>query len=252
MEVFNYYINTANQDKDDKNYSFNFRLGNNINLKEDEMAYFKLVNFSMMNSMLNVSAFHKNNQFKINDGTTTTTYTIADGNYTVLTLRDKINELTTATALAFNYDRTTNSYYINTSGGGFIFYPMNMKMILGFTKDSYNLIVGDTYAENFANLLPYTKLLLTTNNLAFNPSTDNNLNREYSGNEGINEIICWIDKDEPPFTTIKYENLMNIEFSISNANLTYINFGIMNEYKEFIRDCPNCFIHFQIIIKKNS
>ena len=251
MEVFNYYINTANQDKDDKNYSFNFRLGNNINLKEDEMAYFKLVNFSMMNSMLNVSAFHKNNQFRINNGTITT-YTIPDGNYTVTTLRDKINELTASTALAFNYDRTTNSYFINTSGSGFIFYPMNMKMILGFTKDSYNLIVGDTYAEKFANLLPYTKLLLTTNNLAFNPSTDNNLNREYSGNEGINEIICWIDKDEPPFTTIKYENLMNIEFSISNANLTYINFGIMNEYKEFIRDCPNCFIHFQIIIKKNS
>lgn len=251
MEVFNYYINTANQDKDDKNYSFNFRLGNNINLKEDEMAYFKLVNFSMMNSMLNVSSFHKNNQFRINNGTVIT-YTIPDGNYTVTTLRDKINELTASTALAFNYDRTTNSYFINTSGSGFIFYPMNMKMILGFTKDSYNLIVGDTYAEKFANLLPYTKLLLTTNNLAFNPSTDNNLNREYSGNEGINEIICWIDKDEPPFTTIKYENLMNIEFSISNANLTYINFGIMNEYKEFIRDCPNCFIHFQIIIKKNS
>lgn len=251
MEVFNYYINTANQDKDDKNYSFNFRLGNNINLKEDEMAYFKLVNFSMMNSMLNVSSFHKNNQFRINNGTITT-YTIPDGNYTVTTLRDKINELTASTALAFNYDRTTNSYFINTSGSGFIFYPMNMKMILGFTKDSYNLILGDTYAEKFANLLPYTKLLLTTNNLAFNPSTDNNLNREYSGNEGINEIICWIDKDEPPFTTIKYENLMNIEFSISNANLTYINFGIMNEYKEFIRDCPNCFIHFQIIIKKNS
>lgn len=251
MEVFNYYINTANQDKDDKNYSFNFRLGNNINLKEDEMAYFKLVNFSMMNSMLNVSSFHKNNQFRINNGTITT-YTVPNGNYTVTSLRDKINELTASTALAFNYDRTTNSYYINTSGSGFIFYPMNMKMILGFTKDSYNLIVGDTYAENFANLLPYTKLLLTTNNLAFNPSTDNNLNREYSGNEGINEIICWIDKDEPPFTTIKYENLMNIEFSISNANLTYINFGIMNEYKEFIRDCPNCFIHFQIIIKKNS
>lgn len=251
MEVFNYYINTANQDKDDKNYSFNFRLGNNINLKEDEMAYFKLVNFSMMNSMLNVSAFHKNNQFRINNGTITT-YTIPDGNYSVTSLRDKINELTASTALAFNYDRTTNSYFINTSGSGFIFYPMNMKMILGFTKDSYNLIVGDTYAEKFANLLPYTKLLLTTNNLAFNPSTDNNLNREYSGNEGINEIICWINKDEPPFTTIKYENLMNIEFSISNANLTYINFGIMNEYKEFIRDCPNCFIHFQIIIKKNS
>ena len=174
MEVFNYYINTANQDKDDKNYSFNFRLGNNINLKEDEMAYFKLVNFSMMNSMLNVSSFHKNNQFRINNGTITT-YTVPNGNYTVTSLRDKINELTASTALAFNYDRTTNSYYINTSGSGFIFYPMNMKMILGFTKDSYNLIVGDTYAENFANLLPYTKLLLTTNNLAFNPSTDNNL-----------------------------------------------------------------------------
>lgn len=252
MEIYNYYINTANQDRDDKNYSFNFRLGNNINLKEDEKAYFKLVNFSMMNSMLNVSAFHKNNQFRINDGSTTTTYTITDGNYSVLTLRDKINELTVSTALAFNYDRTTNSYYINTSGSGFIFYPMNMKMILGFTKDSYNLIVGDTYAEKFANLLPYTKILITTNNLTFNPTTDNNLKQEYSSIEGINEIITWIDRDEPPFTTIKYENLTNDKYHIANKNFNYINFTIMNEFKEVIKDAPNCFIQFQIIISRDK
>ena len=251
-EVFNYYINTANKDRDDKNYCFNYRFGQNLYLKEDESATFKLINFSMMNSMLNVSSYHKNNYFKISDNGTMITITIPDGNYSVLTLRDKINQLTGDLPLALNYDKTTNSYYWNCSENGIIFYPMDMKMILGFKNGNYYLSVGDTYGDDFANLLPYTKILITTNNLAFNPSTDNNLNREYSANEGINEIICWINKDEPPFTTLKYENLMNVEFKLSNNNLTYINFSIMNEYKEYIRDCPNSFLHFQIIVKKNN
>ena len=206
----------------------------------------------MMNSMLNVSSIHKNNQFKVNYNEIDYIITIPDGNYNVISLRDKINEITESVSydlpLALNYEKTTNSYYWTTSESC-IFYPLNMKMILGFNNNSYNLTSEIyTYGESFVNLLSYTKILITTNNLAFNPSTENNLERDYNSNEGINEIICWIDKDEPPFTTIKYENIIDNKYLISNKNFNYINFGIMNEYKEYIKDCSNCFIHFQIII----
>lgn len=248
-EVYNYYVNSGNQDKDDKNYSFNYRLGNNIHLNKNQSAYFKIVNFSMMNSMLNVSSYHNNNKIQFIYNSTTYNYTIPNGSYTATTLRDKINDLTSALPFALNYDKTTNKYYwINTDSG--TFKPLNMKSILGFKDDIVNLVGNiDKYSDTFVNLLPYTKIILTTNSLLFEPTTDNNLIRDYTANEGINEIICWIDKDQPTFTTIKYENYMNLELKIANTNISYINFNIVNEYKELIKDCPNWFLNFQIIIK---
>lgn len=252
MEIYNYYINTSNKDRDDTNFNFNYRLPNNFHINENQKAHFKLISFSMMNSMLNISETHKNNKFKVNFDNEDFIITIADGNYSVLTLRDTINTILGnepyLLPLALNYEKTTNKYYwiMNDSCS---FYPMNMKLILGFNNESYSLTTGtNRYGETFVNLLPYTKILITTNNLVFNPSTDNNLVRDYSSNEGINEIIAYIDKDEPPFTTLKYENLIDNKFLIANKNFSYVNFNIMNEYKEAIRDCPNCFIHFQIII----
>lgn len=253
-EVYNYYINSANQDKDDKNYSFNYRLGDNIHLNKNQTAYFKIINFSMMNSMLNVSSYHNNNKIQFIYQGNTYNITIPDGSYTATTLRDKINLLTDSPVdlpFALNYDKTINKYYwINTDSG--TFKPLNMKSMLGFKDDSVSLVGNvSKYADNFVNMLPYTKIILTTNSLLFEPTTDNNLIREYTSNEGINEIICWIDKDQPIFTTIKYENYMNNEIKIANRNITYINFNICNEYKEVIKDCPNWFLHFQIIIKEN-
>lgn len=253
MEIYNYYINTNNKDKDDTNYNYNYRLGNNIHLNENEELYFKLVNFSMMNSMLNISSFHGNNQFKISYSGTINTIIIPDGNYNTTTLRDKINDLLEILTLpiALNYNNTQNKYYWMVSNTC-IFYTLNMKSILGFKEDNYNYNSSPNgyYGENFVNLLSYTKIVLTTNNLAFEPTTDNNLIKDYNANEGINEIICWINKDIPTFATINYENLTDDKLKISNENINYINFGIMNEYKEHIKDCPNAFIHFQLI-KKN-
>jgi len=255
MEINNYYINTDNKDRDDTNYSFNYRLGNNIHLNENEQLYFKLINFSMMNSMLNISSYHGNNQFQVSYGGIIDIITIPNGNYNTTTLRDKINDILFnepyVLPLALNYDIIKNKYYWIMSDNC-IFYPLNMKQILGFTNSNYNLTTSsNVYGEQFVNLLSYTKIILTTNNVAFEPTTDNNLIKDYKANEGINEIICWINKDIPTFATITYENIINNEIKISNKNLTYINFSIMNEYKEHIKDCPNCFIQFQLI-KKNE
>jgi len=248
MEIYNYYINTNNKDKDDNNYNYNYKLPYNHTLNENEELYFKLVNFSMMNSMLNISEYHGNNKLKISYGGTIDTIIIPDGNYNTITLRDKINEMIDILELpiALNYNTIQNKYYWMVSDTC-IFYSLNMKMILGFNEDAYNYSFGPYYAESFVNLLSYTKILITTNNLSFNPSTENNLKKDYNSNEGISEIICWINKDIPTFATINYENLTDDKLKISNKNISYINFGIMNEYKEYIKDCSNCFIHFQLI-----
>ncbi len=241
------YINSKNRSPNEKIYNFNVYLKNPIVVNRNQGINCSVVGFSMLNIDYNLKGVY----FKVDEvdtEITTYTYNIPNGNYNITTLITKLNELTAGTPIAFNYESSTNSFYINSNEAGIIFYPLNMKLILGFTKDSYNLIDGNTYGENFANLLPYTKLLITTNNLAFNPSTDNNLNREYSANEGINEIIAFIDKDEPPFSTLKYDNYNDVKFEIANKNFNYINLSIMNEYKEHIRDCPNAFYHFQIII----
>ena len=138
-EVFNYYINTGNKDLYDTNFNFNYHIGTNINLREDENAYFKLIDFSMMNSMLNVSSFHDNNKFKVDDNGSIVTITIPDGNYNVTSLRDKINDLTSALPIALNYDSSQNRYYWTNNEAGIIFYPMNMKMILGFNYSSLSI-----------------------------------------------------------------------------------------------------------------
>ena len=46
MEIYNYYLNTANKDNGDVNYNFNFKLGINFHINENQKCYFKLINFS--------------------------------------------------------------------------------------------------------------------------------------------------------------------------------------------------------------
>jgi hypothetical protein len=244
MEINNFYLRI-----DKNNFDYNF--GTAFHFNEGDEAIFKLVNLSVMNGMLNISSYHENNKFKIVDVGITTIYTIPDGNYSITTLKDTFNELTINSSIALNYEPLTNKFYISCADTGITFYPMNMNLILGFNKTSYSLIVGDNYANTFANLLSYTKIILVSNNLVFNPTTDNNLINQYSSKDGINEIICWVDKDQPTFTTIKYINLNNDEHKIANKNLTYINFILMNEYKEIIKDVPEYYVQFQIKIKKS-
>lgn len=243
-EIYNFFINTKNKDKDSSLYNYNYKLGLNFDF-ENQDAYFKIINFSMMNSMLNVSSYHNNNKFQIN----TITITIPDGNYNTTTLKDTINGLLTLLPVSLNYDSYLNKYYLNCSQA-ITFKPLNMKHLMGWDNDTYNIDIGITYADKFVNLLSYTKIIITTNNLTFEPTTENNLNSEYLSNESISEIIAYINKDIPTFATIYYENINNLEYKLSNKNLNYINIGLMNEYKEYIKDCPNCFIHFQIILRK--
>jgi hypothetical protein len=254
--IYNYYVYTNNIEGDNRYYDYTFTIGDNITIQKDEIIKFKLINFSIMNAMLNVSSYHGNNSFQIIDAGNPLTINIPDGNYTAISLRDKINSICVDNyyPLAFNYDKTINKYWITTAdnilAGEFYFYPNNCASLLGYTQPSYDLPTGEYYADTFANMLSYSKICLTSSSLAFNNTTDNNLEVKYKNNMGINEMICWVNRDVPPFTTINYTNLENVEYELGTTNLKSINFKIMNEYKQLIVDAPPSFIQFQLIIDK--
>jgi hypothetical protein len=253
-----FYYSSEFKKSYEKNYNFNIPLDVNIDIKNTDKIKFKLIDFSIMNSMLNVSANHLNNKFKVTYISTDYYITIPDGSYTATSLRDKINDYLVALNLpiAFNYDKTTNKYWLVTSlnviAGQLYIYPLNCASLFGLTKSSYELIYpNEYYSETFVNMLPYSKIVLTTD-LVYDTNVQYNLEAKYSANAGIGDIITWIPRDIPLFSTINYINNQNREISISNKNIKSINFSIRNEYLEYILDAPVSYIHFQLITYNNT
>jgi hypothetical protein len=101
-------------------------------------------------------------------------------------------------------------------------------------------------------MLPYTKIILTTN-LTFDNNTQQNLALPYkNGNAGVGNIVHWFDRDIPPFTTISYTNNMNKEIEIADRNIKSIKFSLVNEFGTSIYDAPQCLLHFQLITYDNT
>jgi hypothetical protein len=254
LPIQDIYYSSEFKKSTEQNYNFTISLDTNIDLKTNERLKFKLINFSMMNSMLNISSYHNNNSFTIVLFTVSYTITIPDGSYTATSLRDWINSYMTANnyPLAFNYDKSTNKYWLVTSVGiaalDLIFYPQNCASLFGFTKkNSYTIIYPNTYySDTFVNMLAYSKIVLATD-MAFETNTQLNFEKKYSATHGIANAICWIPRDVPPFATINYTNVENHIIPIANKNLKTININIMNEYMEYITDASQCYLHFQLI-----
>ena len=233
-------------------YDFNIPLDVNLDVRGNDKIKFKLVDFTIMNSMLNITSYHQNNYFKIIfDGYEYDLF-IDDGSYTATSFRDFINDLFIQEELpiAMNYDKKTNKFYFMVNDN-LEFYPMKCSKLFGFNLDMYSFTVGEEltaifYGETFANMLPYTKIILTTN-LVFNNNSQNNFESKYSSNSGMGDIICWLSRDAPLFTILNYHNNQNLEIELANKNIKNIGISIMNEFKEFIIDAPVCHLHFQLI-----
>ena len=235
------------------NFNFNVELDVNIDVRGDDKIKFKLIDFSLMNSMLTVSNYHKNNSFKVRYNNNDYIIYIPDGSYTATTLKDVINNYLAVVSilpLKFYYDKTTNKFWLESTEQ-IIFSPLNCALLLGFTNQSYTIAPGSKYySDTFANMLPYSKIILTSD-LALDTNTQQNLIRRYNSISGISNIITWFSRDIPLFSTINHIENDN-EILISNKNIKSINFNIVNEYQEFIYDAPTCFMRFQLIIYDNT
>lgn len=251
--IQDFFYTTAFKKSYESNYNFEIPIDVNIDVKSDEKLKFKLINFSMMNSMLNVSSFHKNNKFKITYDAVDYNITIPDGSYTATSLRDKINSILFPMniPLSFNYIKETNKYYLVTSdgviAGRLFFYPLNCKYLFGFIKNQYEIIYDNYYySENFVNMLPYSKIVIATD-LVFETNVQTNFLKRFNNNIGTGDVITWISRDIPLFSTINYENISGREIELADKNITSFNIFIMNEFNEYIMDCPECYLHFQMI-----
>ena len=219
------------------NFNFNVELDVNIDVRGDDKIKFKLIDFSLMNSMLTVSNYHKNNSFKVRYNSNDYIIYIPDGSYTATTLKDVINNYLAVVSvlplpLKFYYDKTTNKFWLESTEQ-IIFSPLNCALLLGFTNQSYTISPGPKYySDTFANMLPYSKIILTSD-LALDTNTQQNLIRRYNSISGISNIITWFSRDIPLFSTINHIENDN-EILISNKNIKSINFNIVNEYQEFI------------------
>jgi hypothetical protein len=125
-----------------------------------------------------------------------------------------------------------------------------LKRIFGINADETLLPKQTTItADNPINLLHHQKIIISTD-LTFTNSTTNNLSTwKEDHDEGIRNILLWLNCDEPPFTIIKYNNYELIDYRIDDKFIKNLNLYFYNEYKKPI-DINKMLLHI-IIEKKN-
>lgn len=186
--------------------------------------------------------------------------TITDGFYNSVSLVSKINEILTndnitvsldsiTNKLTFTNSNTTPTYDVNpTDDNGIIQIQVatpNQKHNLGITEDinTIDRTVGFKAPKNI-NLVNFTKLVLATD-YSFKNNTHNDLIIGNDTNDGIGNILCWINNDGIPFSYIHYKNYEDIEYIINDKYITNIKIRFYNEKRQPI-NIDNALIHFQI------
>jgi hypothetical protein len=242
---YNFYYSSEFKGQNETNSDFNIILNENLIIEDYQRCFLKVNNISFLNNLLNISQYHLNDYFEITHDAVISRYYLTDGNYNIYTFKDTVNNLIKNNHhVTLEYDNILSKYSFHTSSGSVILDPCNLKPFFGLSS---TIIITTT--KGYGELLDFrsfNKILLTTS-LTLKNNPYNNLIGQYSGNEGIGSLILWIDKNDIPFKTITYKG--EILNEIVDKNIKYINFKILNEYRENIKEMPNIQIQFQLIVK---
>lgn len=189
------------------------------------------------------------------------TLIIPDGNYSITTLNNIINEL----IITANYNNVKASYItynnkftLTSSETPYIYSALNkidtqvnlefifsnkLKKMLGFI-DNPNIARGtNIIAPNTINLLTFKKILITSNlKLTNKPITSLTLTDK---SDGVGDVLVWIDRDVIPFEYINWTNNTDYKLQIDNKNIANINFKITNEFGQIL-SMPSCLLYFEI------
>jgi hypothetical protein len=246
--IYNFFYSSEFKNSNESNNDFNIILDENIVINETDKAFIKINNISFLNNMFNISQYHENDYFDIIIDSITTRIYLTDGNYNVYTFRDKINSLLSTYNFMMVYDNVLMKYKYYTTLGSLIINPYNLKNFFGLNNNT-EINTYYIYSDKI-DFRSYNKIIIT-NNLTLKNNPYNNLISSYSSSSGMGSILCWINRNEVPYSTINYNNedLLN---EIEDKNIKNINFKIFNEYREQIKDLSDIQIQFQIIIKENK
>lgn len=258
MATYNLFINSKNRNNTEKPYDYTLMLKNQIMVKQNEYINVNVMSFYMINSMYNVSSILKNNTFDIEKRTlanvliTTSTYTIPDGNYSVLSFRDVFNSLL-ANIINISYNYGSNTYSFVSIDTNYRYYIKNINCSKLIGIYSQIEITSTPYTGSYINMVNYQQILLKTDlqheslNQDTITDTKNDLN--------ISQILFWVNKqDVEPFRAISYNNQGSSCFSynIVNNNISSIRFTLFNERNELITDADEWLLHLQFVVRNKE
>jgi len=266
MATYNLFINSKNRNSTEKSYDYTLMLKNQIMVKQNEYINVNVMSFHMINSMYNISSKLGNNTFDImevkNPAIQTNTYTIPDGNYSVLSLKDVLNTLLGG-KIEVSYNYASNTYLftplINENElGGIIYWIKNIKcsQFIGIYSDRA-FLTGSlgllSRTSGYLNMVNYQQILLKTDlqHESLNQDTITDKNNDLN----ISQILFWVNKqDVEPFQSISYVNQGSSCFSynILNDNISSIRFTLFNERNEPITDAQEWLLHLQFVVRKKE
>jgi hypothetical protein len=263
MSDYNLYIHSKNRNESEKSYNFSLYLQNPIICNDNEAIRVDVMNFFMINTMYNISSLLNNYTFQIDNvdlsvlpnTTTTSTYSIPFGNYSVLQFRDTLNNLLSG-KISVSYNYQSNTYTLTKTNNNFNYFIKNIKCGKALNLSDNTEITLQGITTNYINLVEYQQIIIKSD-LIYEDLNQDNIVYLQDDKFNLSQILFWCNKqDIEPFKCITYTNIDagdSFSYNIRNTNISKISFKIMNENDILIKDCPEWFLHLKFhIYKKNN
>jgi hypothetical protein len=246
------YISSKNRSSNEKIYDFNVLLNNPIIVNRNQGINISVVGFSMLNTdynlrdvIINIQEIHYSpinySQLHI--------INIPNGNYNYQTLINFLNNnIPTKNIISFEYvkERNTIKFTNKLIEGDIRLYADNYSKIIGINN---TITFNTTYEGSYINLTNYSHIIIKSNNILFEDSTQDNIDNKEMENSSI---LFMIDKqDIPPFQLISYRNhdkSDNYSYNISNRQINSIDLHLYNEKGEILTNTDDYFITLKIVI----
>ena len=213
-----------------------------ISCKENEYIELNVVSFDMPNNMYNIN--NTNNKFIITRGTTNTTYTIPEGNYSVKTFLTILQTLINDPHIIITYNTAQNTYTLTKNGTSQLHYLIPDKIwgLINLIPTVSYEITSQGLTTGLINLSAYSKVILRTQGITYYQSNLENLTNT-SALQLYSDVIFWKTKtDIEPFKMISYNNEdtgNNFSLQLQEKKIFRLHLQLKNEKNEFITDAPD-------------
>ena len=213
-----------------------------ISCKDNEYIELNVVSFDMPNNMYNINS--SNNKFIITRGTTNTTYTIPEGNYSVKTFLAILQTLINDGHITITYNTAQNTYTFFKNGTSQLHYIIPNKIwgLINLIPTVSYEITSQGLTTGLINLSAYSKVILRTQGITYYQSNLENLTNT-SALQLYSDVIFWKTKtDIEPFKMISYNNEdagNNFSLQLQDKMIFRLQLQLKNEKNEFITDAPD-------------
>lgn len=245
------FIKSSNRRSNETAYNLSIDYPDGIlTCNSNEYIEINVVSFDMINTMYNI--YSSNNQFIIRRGTTDTTYTIPEGNYSVKTFMATMIGLINDPHITVEYNTAQNTYRLHKNGTSQLHYLIPNKiwglinLIPTIPYEIPTASAGTGLTTGYVNLVNYSKIILRTEGVNYYYS---NLEGYNNNKSSLSNIIFWKTKsDVEPFALLSYSNEdggNSFCHKVENKEINSLTLQLVNENNEPIYDAPDYLIVLQ-------